>query len=119
MSSPDLVITWPKTKRFDDYLHACAGAQMRNEDINYRISKAPNFDFGAHYPRPGRVYVVYDGFVRGYHELKFVIYRDDHEVLAVDGKGYWPAGWYLVRDPAWHEIELIPMKGFQGWRYYS
>lgn len=114
----DLVITWPKTRNFEDYMTACTGAWMRHEDINYRISKPPSFEFGAHAERSGRVYVVYDGFVRGYHELKYVIYRDDHEVLAVDG-GFWPAGWYLVRDPVWYEIEPVPMRGFQGWRYYE
>lgn len=115
----DVVITWPKTKRLDDYLRACTGAWMRHEDINYRISKPPHFEFGAFAERPGRVYIVHDGFVRGYHELKFVIYRDDHEVLSTEGKGYWPAGWYLVRNPEWNEVDPVPMRGFQGWRYYE
>jgi len=100
-------------------LQACATARFHGQDINYRISKPPSFDFGAHADRSGRVYIIYDGFVRGYHELKYVIYRDDHEVLSVDGKGYWRAGWYLVRDPEWHAIEPLPMRGFQGWRYFE
>lgn len=115
----DLVITWPKSLRLADYLSACATAKVRGEVINYRVAKRPSFDFGAHRDRPCRVYVVHDGAVRGYQELLYVTWREEAEVVDPHSKGFWPAGWYLARDPEWHAVEPVPMHGFQGWRYFN
>lgn len=115
----DIIITWPKTRTLDSYLNACVGAKIRGEVINFRIANPPNFEFGAHKDRDGRVYVVHDGFVRGYQELIHVAYREANEVLDPVTGGFWPEGWYLVRNPEWHEINPIPMKGFQGFRYFN
>jgi hypothetical protein len=116
----DIVVTWPKTLSLDDYLRASEIARIAGLQLNYRVGRAPSFDFGAHRHRPGRVYVVYDGRVRGYHELLYTAYRDDNEVLDERTKGFWPAGWYIVRDPAWHPLPapLPVMRGFQGWHWY-
>jgi hypothetical protein len=116
----DIVITWPKGQPLRDYLRACREAQARGDVINYRVANAPGFDFGAHRERRGRVYVVHDGAIRGYQELLYTTYREADEVLAADGRSFWPAGNYLVRDPQWHAVEPpIPMRGFQGWRWYQ
>jgi hypothetical protein len=115
----DIVVTWPKKLRLDDYLRACAMAAQEGQVINYRVSRPPSIDFGAWADRPGRCYIVYDGLVRGYQEILYIVYRSDDEVLDSHTKGFWPAGWYIVRNPEWHPVKgLIEMQGFQGWRWW-
>jgi hypothetical protein len=108
----NVLITWPKTKPLEDYLEALAAAKAFGEVINYRVAKPPT-------RHVKRCYVVYDGAIRGWSPIREVKYYGENTVRIVDGDGYWPAGYYIVRDPEWNEIRPIPMKGFQGWRYYD
>lgn len=115
----DIVITWPQTRTLESYLDACARAKDAGEVINYRVRNPPEVDFGAWADRRGRVYVVHGGFVRGYNDWLYTTYRETGEVLDPVTGGFWPPGVYLVRDPAWHPIEPVPMRGFRGWRYFD
>jgi hypothetical protein len=111
----NLVITWPKRRSLESYLDGCKHAEENGLQINFRIAKPP-----ARKVTGARVFVVHDAYIRGFHTLIEVVERGENEVAIVNGDafaGFWPAGWYLVRDPTWHPIVPIPMKGFQGWRY--
>lgn len=112
----DLIITWPKTRELQSYLDECAKAAAHGLMINYRVGYPPaRRDIGA----DARVYVVYDGAIRGWQLFSSVIYRAEDEVHGVAGDPDWPEGWYIVRYPDWHPCEEVPRMGFQGWRYYT
>ena len=114
----DLVLTWPKTTPLRAYVAGLEQAAQRNEVINYRVANPPTINNG-NAPRLTRVYMVHDGFIRGWSTLIGVEWRGAG-VVRDRGGGFWPEGWYIVRHPDWHPIELrhqIKMRGFQGFRY--
>ena len=118
MTKIDIVVTWPKNRPLEEYVGTLAWAKRNGEDINYRVSQRPSWEFGALHERPARCYRVHDGAVRGYTEILYVIQRDDDEVHMVGTQYFWPGGIYVVCDPTWYPLEEpVPMRGFQGWRW--
>lgn len=115
----DIVATWPKTKLLKSYLEALEEAVKDNQLINFRVSRIPAWKYGALWDRDARCYMVHDGFVRGYNRIKFATFRNASEVKDVDTGDFWPEGYYIVREPLWYPVEPVPMKGFQGWRWYT
>lgn len=109
----DIAVTWPKTKPFQDYLDALRFAELHSLEINYLVAQPPRK------LEPGdRCYIVYDGEVRGWDTVLEVVNREDGLVKVVGKQDkYWSKGWYIVRDPKWHPISPIEMKGFRGFRY--
>lgn len=108
----DIACTWPKTKPLGTYYAELENARRRNLVINFRVPARPK-------STPQRCYMVYDGFVRCWSPVKAILWRGEGEVRRVDGQGFWPAGWYIMREPFYAEIEPLPMKGFQGFRYFD
>jgi len=116
----DLLITIPKTVKWGQWLDECWDTVYNGGTLNYRISSSFNRlpkkvvgGQGTH----DRVYVVHDGFIRGYHELQDVKWLDGFKCQTTMRD--WPAGYYLVRSGPFHPITPIPHKGFQGWRYFD
>lgn len=109
-----IVITWPKSRPLQSYLEQLEVASKLGENISFRVSSLPKWRaFGT------RCYVVYDGYIRGYNYLIDAYYANGNTIKdPITGK-FWPEGNYLVRNPIWHKIDLVPMKGFQGFRYYD
>jgi hypothetical protein len=61
--------------------------------------------------------MVHTGQIRGWSTYRETVYRRAGEVRDPAG-GYWPEGWYIVRDPDWHVLRRpLPMPGFRGVRY--
>lgn len=119
----DIVVTWPKTRRFGSYVAACHDARRRGLVINFRVANPPPrarlFEEG---PQPPRVYRVHDGIVRGYTPLRAVTLHDEGVVARVADdpiQGDWPAGWYIVCAPHFIDCEPLAMKGFQNWRWFD
>lgn len=119
----DIVVTWPKSKPLGSYLADLAIAKARDLFINYRVSRLPvwrqamddhgwlGWPYGAEHPR---CYMVHDGAVRGWCEVVGARFRKAGEVTG------WPAGFYVVRSPEWHDVALpLRMAGFRGWRYFE
>lgn len=109
----DLVVTWPKSKSLDAYLKELERAVSERLEINFRVPTKPHLT-------PARCYIVHSGYVRGYNLIRKIEWRGEREVARVESDafaGFWPAGYYIVRDPLWHPITPIPMRGFQGYRY--
>jgi hypothetical protein len=109
---PDIVVTWPKDRPLSSYLAVLTAALARGDEISYRVNRLPSSS-------PERCYRVHDGAVRGWTPILRCEARGAEEVRRVDGHGYWAAGYYVVCRPAWHPIDPIPMRGFQGWRHYK
>lgn len=115
----DIVVTWPKTRVFESYLKALREARMSGQLINYRVAHRPVWKFGALADRSARCYRVHTGLVRGWVTIVYAMRRDEGEVQRVGTDEFWPAGDYIVCNSAWHPIDPIPMKGFQGWRWFD
>ena len=124
----DIVVTWPKTKRYAAYVGELARARREGLVINYRVARLPAWShevafwdhgslcFGSYPTEPPRCYVVHSGFVRGWSPILYCCQRKTGEV---DG---WPSGLYIVRSPEWNAIpvsEQIPMAGFRGTRWFT
>lgn len=110
---------WPKTRSLQSYLDELEAAVEAEQVINYRVARPPSWDAIAQRPR---CYIVHDGAVRGYNWILYVEYRGEGEVARVKNDafaGFWPASTYIVRDPQWYPVEPVPMRGFQGWRWYE
>jgi hypothetical protein len=106
----DIAVTWPRSRELQSYLDELARAERDGEWINFRVPFAPKRD-------PERCYMVHDGFMRGWTAVKTVVRRGDREVRDPSG-GWWPAGWYIVRDPEWHPLaEPVEMRGFRGFKW--
>jgi hypothetical protein len=107
---PDIAVTWPRTRELQSYLNELKRAELAGEWINFRVPFAPK-------ERPERCYMVHTGYVRGWTTVVMVEQRGERAVRDPAG-GYWPAGWYIVREPIWHPLEPeVEMRGFQGFRY--
>ena len=115
----DICITWPKTRPLESYLIELDRAIALHRTINYRVSSQPKKVTPGDY-----CFVVHDGYVRGYNVITGVNYYNDDVISRVPSDplwpGGWPAGWYVVRAPDWHElIDPVARKGFQGYRYVT
>jgi hypothetical protein len=120
MPDIDLVITWPKTRPLYSYLRELSKAQDAGELINYRIARPPSDEWRLQLAyRSARCFIVHDGFIQGYNRIRGIEEKGENEVTDPITGAFWPSGWYIVREPEWHPIEPIPMKGFRGWRYFD
>lgn len=113
VGSRNIVVTWPKGRPLESYLTELARAQRGGLVINYRVPHPPWEAAG------GRCYMVHSGAVRGWNRIRSVELRKRGEVTDPITGAPWPEGFYIVRDPRWHPIEPIEMRGFQGWRYFT
>lgn len=117
MRHGDLIVTWPKSRPLSSYLRELERAQRSGQVINYRVRHQPRISPSAWRGRGPRCYMVHDGAIRGYNKIRCLTFREDHEVVDPITGNFWPRGWYIVRDPGWHEVEPVPMRGFRGFRY--
>lgn len=107
----DIVVTLPATVKWEDYEKELEQVITGEIRLNFKV---PNF------PKETGVgckcYVVHKGFVRGWMEI--VGFRDDDFLCEFTGK-YWD-GKFIERSGEFHYLlEPIPMKGFQGFRYFN
>ena len=110
----DVLITIPKKVTWEIWLKECEDvAKNPDATLNYRVARMPKGITSG----KTKCFVVYDGFIRGYHEVHDVTCRDGF-TCHTTGKE-WKAGYYLIRKGSFHPIEPIPHKGFQGWRYFN
>lgn len=115
----DIVVTWPKTRRFATYVAELHNAARDGLLINYRVRTPPDRKRLA---GDARCYRVHDGHVRGWTPIKDICFHGDTEVARVKSDpivGHWPAGWYVVCLPEFHDTTLTQMGGFPGWRYFD
>ena len=107
----DIVVTTPKS----EMLNAAAEAAqcLRDEGGYYfrAFQRLPtNVQSGC------RVYYVENGAVRGFA----LVERIEAGRFKCETTGRCWSGWnLLMRADSWKWIEPIPMRGFQGWRYWD
>jgi hypothetical protein len=111
----DIIVTTPKHEMENAAAEAqtCidegCGEYFRRFHLNY----SPKINIGE------RVFYVEDGYVRGFaiaHRVVNIPRR-----MQCDTTGRWYDYGFYIFMPAdsWQWIEPVPMKGFQGFRYYA
>lgn len=108
----DIVVTLPKHTDWVQYLKEVEQATSRGEALNFKVAFFPKeFQAGV-----SRCYLVHQGRVKGYHTicaLETKRFKCTTSGRVWDGK-------FIVRDGPFVPCAVeLPMKGFQGWRYFS
>lgn len=103
-------MTWPRNRELQSYLDQLAQAERNGDWINFRVPFPPKRD-------PERCYMVHSGFMRGWNTVVEVKRYGERQVAAPDG-AWWPAGWYIVREPIWHPLETpVATRGFRSFKW--
>lgn len=111
----DIVVTTPKSERVQAEAEAeWAKAQGGGPGILYfrRMAKIP-----TKLQSGDRVFYVEDGYVRGFCTLMGV--DDGSGVCEATGRDWGEGARLVMRADSWKWVKPIPMKGFQGFRYFD
>lgn len=108
----DIIVTTPKNK-----------IRVAEEEARQCIEAGGGFYFRTFRSRPkrlavgSRIFYVEDGFIRGFGVVSEIVYG----TMICDTTGHdWSEGYHAVMPAnSWKWIKPIPMKGFQGWRYFD
>ena len=108
----DWLITIPKTVPWSEYKKELAAVANGRDQLNYRVRYRPKgMEYGD------RMFVVHNGFVRGWMKIVGVDSRDGF-TCATTGRE-WPAGCYIARSGKFHGIVPIEYPGFRGVRQFD
>lgn len=104
----DIIITIPKSINWEDYQKELDAVKDGSKVMNFKVNNFPK-------TKPGnKCYLLYNGFIRGWMEI--VGLSTDVFTCTTTGKEW--NGKFIQRSGLFHKIEPIPMKGFQGFRYF-
>jgi hypothetical protein len=103
----DIVVTIPKSVKWEDYEQELIAAE-NGEILNFKVNGMPRTGVG------NRCYICYNGNVIGYHIISGLSNKSFD--CTTTGRGW--SGNFMERTGKFFRIEPVPMKGFQGFRYY-
>lgn len=106
--SKDIIITIPKTIKWDDYKKELQKAE-EGEIMNFKVPFLPKTKAGS------KCYLCHEGFIKGYMIISGLSEKEFD--CSTTGKNW--KGKFVERTGKFHTIDPIPMKGFQGFRYYT
>jgi len=104
----DIVITIPKSVKWDDYQKEIDAVKDGSQVMNFKVNHFPKTEPG------NKCYLVHDGNIRGWMEI--VGLSEEDFTCTTTGKDF--KGKFIQRSGPFHKIEPMPMKGFQGFRYF-
>ena len=105
----DIVITLPKSFSWDEYTKEIQHALDNEEVLNFKVPYLPKVIKGD------KCYVVHQGYVRGF---MYIVGTSTEPFECTTTNRKWK-GNFVQRSGDFHEIDPIPMKGFQGFRYFT
>lgn len=105
----DIIITVPKSIKWVNYEKELEVVKDGDMIISFKVANKPNCKVGD------KCYVVYDGFIRGW--MNIVGINENSFDCTTTGERW--EGIFIERSGIFNYIEPIPMKGFQGYRYYK
>lgn len=108
-NSQDIIITIPKSIRWEDYCKEIDAVADGSQVMNFRVSNFPKTSIGS------KCYILHDGFIKGYMFITGLASKDF--TCTTTGREW--KGNFIERSGKFHEIEPIAMKGFQGFRYFN
>lgn len=103
----DIVITIPKSIKWEDYEKELKKAEQ-GEILNFKVKNFPKVSTGS------KCYILYDGNIIGYMFISGLSKKKFK--CSTTGKVW--EGKFIERTGKFHKIPPIPMKGFQGFRYF-
>jgi len=107
----DIIVTLPAKVKWEDYEKELLAVAENDEMIlNFKVPFFPK-ETGV----GCRCYLVHKGFIRGW--MKIVGFHEDDFICEITGN-YW-SGKFIERSGKFHKIDPIPMKGFQGFKYFN
>jgi len=108
-TSKDIIITIPKTISWNDYEKELKQAENGFE-MNFKVSNFPkDTKIG------NRCYLLHDGNILGWMTISG--FEEKDFTCQTTGKEW--KGKFIKRTGKFNTINPIPMKGFQGWRYFK
>jgi hypothetical protein len=107
-SARDIIITIPKSIEWSEYQKELAEAE-RGGILNFKVSQFPNTAKGR------KCYLVYDGNILGYMIISGM--SEKEFTCTTTGKAW--KGKFIERSGKFFPITPIPMRGFQGFRYFE
>ena len=106
-----LIVTLPSTTDWGDYEKELRKAANYKYVLNFKVH---NFPKGIH--KGDKCYVVHNGFVKGWMEI--VGFSEQPFVCTTTNRKW--DGKFIQRSGPFHYLDTkIPMKGFQGFRYFN
>ena len=106
--SNNIIVTLPSNVSFEDYKKELKEVIDGDKVLNFKVSTFPkNTKVGD------RCYLIYSGNIIGW----MTIVGFDEKEFNCDTTGKLWKGKFIQRSGKFNEIEPIPYKGFQGFRY--
>lgn len=104
----DIIITIPKNTKWEEYKKELAKARQ-GQSLNFKVAQFPKTGKG------NKCYICYNGNVIGYHFISQL--SNKAFTCTTTGRNF--SGKFVERTGKFYKIEPIPMKGFQGYRYFD
>lgn len=106
-----IVITLPMSEQWENYQKEMDVVKNYSQVMNFKV---PFFPKGV--KNGDKCYIVHDGLVKGWMEI---VGMEEKEFTCTTTGKVW-MGKFIMRSGPFHKIDkIIPMKGFQGFRYFN
>lgn len=106
----DVIITLPKSVKWEDYLKELKAVEDGKQILNFKVNHLPKTNVG------NRCYLVHNGFIIGW--MKIVGLKNKSFTCGTTGRKW--EGNFIERSGKFNYLnDKIPMKGFQGFRYFK
>ena len=106
-----IIVTLPSKKHWEEYENELIKVKDYKNVLNFKVH---NFPKGI--KRGDKCYVVHDGIIKGWMEI---VGFSEKEFDCTTTNKKWK-GKFIERSGPFHYLtEKIPMKGFQGFKYFN
>lgn len=106
----DIIITLPKTVSWKQYEKELEAVKNEDQVINFKVSNLPKQSNAG-----DKCYLCYNGNIIGW--MKITGFKSGG--FSCTTTGAWWEGNFIQRSGKFNKITPIPMKGFQGFRYFK
>lgn len=105
----DIIVTIPKSIKWEDYKKELDAVKDYSQIMNFKVNNFPKTAKG------NKCYLCYNGNIIGWMEI---VGLSEKEFTCTTTGNKWK-GKFIERSGPFHKIDPIPMKGFQGFRYFN
>lgn len=106
-----IIITLPASVKWEDYEKELNKVRNYNQTINFKVH---NFPKGI--SKGDKCYIVHQGFIKGWMEI---VGFTEKEFKCTTTSKEWKGKFIERSGPFHYLVEKLPMKGFQGFRYFN
>lgn len=106
-----IVVTLPSNVEWSDYEKELERVKNYDEVMNFKV-----YNFPKGIKRGDKCYIVHRGYVKGW--MKIMGFSEKKFTCTTTGRDF--NGKFIERSGPFHYIDKkIPMRGFQGFRYFN